>query len=69
MWLRRKKIGLTLPDALRLLLVRVAAEKAPAVRAAQAGCRNRGSNEGARRGELVKVGKPEKLLRSLNARS
>jgi DNA-damage-inducible protein J len=50
-----KKIGLTLSDAFRLLLVRVAAETVVAMKAA-------------RRGELVKVGKPDKLLQSLNAR-
>ncbi len=44
-----KKIGLTVSDAFRLLLVRVAAMQA------------------ARRGELIKVGKPDKLLQSLNA--
>jgi len=40
-----KGIGLTVSDAFRLLLVRVAA----------------------RRGELIKAGKPDRLLRSLNA--
>jgi len=54
-----KKIGLTVSDAFRLLLVRVAAEKALPFEPL---------NPNARRGELVKVGKPDRLLRSLNER-
>jgi DNA-damage-inducible protein J len=55
-----KKIGLTVSDAFRLLLVRVAAEKDPNAETVAA-------MKAARRGDLVKAGKPDKLLRSLNA--
>ena len=41
-----KKVGLTMSDAFRLLLVRVAAEKVPAIRAfTQSQRRNRSSHE------------------------
>ncbi len=62
-----KSIGLTVSDAFRLLLVRVATEKAlpfdPLVPSAE----TIEAMKAARRGELVKAGKPNKLLRSLNA--
>jgi DNA-damage-inducible protein J len=58
-----KAMGLTLSDAFRLLLVRVAKEKAlpfePLTETIEA-------MKAARRGELVTVGKPGKLLASLN---
>jgi DNA-damage-inducible protein J len=64
-----KKIGLTLSDAFRLLLVRVAAEKALPFEALKPNAETVAAMKAARRGQLVKVGKPDKLLRSLNARS
>ncbi len=62
-----KKIGLTLSDAFRLLLVRVAAEKALPFEPLNPNAETVAAMKAARRGELVKVGKPDKLLRSLNA--
>ena len=62
-----KKIGLTLSDAFRLLLVRVAAEKALPFEPLNPNAETVAAMEAARRGELVKAGKPDKLLRSLNA--
>jgi DNA-damage-inducible protein J len=62
-----KKIGLTLSDAFRLLLVRVAAEKALPFEPLNPNAETIGAMKAARRGELVKVGKPDKLLRRLNA--
>jgi DNA-damage-inducible protein J len=62
-----KKIGLTVSDAFRLLLVRVAAEKALPFEPLNPNAETVGAMKAARRGELVKVGKPDKLLRSLNA--
>ncbi|MGA3028579.1 MAG: type II toxin-antitoxin system RelB/DinJ family antitoxin [Bryobacteraceae bacterium] len=63
-----KKIGLTVSDAFRLLLVRVAAEKAPPFEPLNPNAETVAAMRAARRGELVKAGKPDKLLRSLNAR-
>ena len=60
-----KKIGLTVSDALRLLLVRVAAEKALPFEPLNPNAETVAAMKAARRGELVKVGKPNKLLRSL----
>jgi DNA-damage-inducible protein J len=62
-----KKIGLTLSDAFRLLLVRVAAEKAMPFEPLNPNAETVAAMKAARRGELVKVGKPDRLLRSLNA--
>ena len=62
-----KKIGLTLSDAFRLL-VRVAAEKALPFEPLNPNAETVAAMKAARRGELVKVGKPDKLLQSLNAR-
>jgi DNA-damage-inducible protein J len=62
-----KKIGLTVSDALRLLLVRIAAEKALPFEPLNPNAETVAAMKAARRGELVKVGKPKKLLRSLNA--
>jgi DNA-damage-inducible protein J len=62
-----KKIGLSVSDALRLLLVRVAAEKALPFEPLNPNAETVAAMKAARRGELVKVGKPDKLLRSLNA--
>jgi DNA-damage-inducible protein J len=62
-----KKIGLTVSDAFRLLLVRVAAEKALPFEPLNPSAETIAAMKAARRGELVKAGKPDKLLRSLNA--
>jgi DNA-damage-inducible protein J len=61
-----KKIGLTVSDAFRLLLVRVAAEKALPFEPLNPNAETVAGMKAARRGELVKAGKPAKLLRSLN---
>jgi len=63
-----KKVGLTVSDAFRLLLVRVAAEKALPFEPLNPNAETIAAMKAARRGELVEVGKPDKLLRSLNAR-
>src|SRR5512135_1472271 len=62
-----KKIGLTVSDALRLLLVRVAAEKALPFEPLNPNAETVAAMKAARRGELIKVGQPDKLLHSLNA--
>ena len=62
-----KKIGLTVSDAFRLLLVRVAREKALPFEPLNPNAETVAAMKAARRGELVKVGKPDKLLGSLNA--
>jgi len=62
-----KKIGLTISDAFRLLLVRVAKEKALLFEPLNPNAETIAGMKAARRGELVRVGKPDKLLRSLNA--
>jgi DNA-damage-inducible protein J len=64
-----KKIGLTVSDAFRLLLVRVAAEKALPFEPLNPNAETVAAMKAARRGELVKAGKPDELLRSLNAGS
>jgi DNA-damage-inducible protein J len=61
-----KKIGLTLSDAFRLLLVRIAAEKALPFEPLNPNAETVAAMKAARRGELVKVGKPDQLLRSLD---
>ena len=62
-----KKIGLTMSEAFRLLLVRVAKEKVLPFEPLNPNAETIAAMKAARRGELVKVGKPDKLLRSLNA--
>jgi len=62
-----KKIGLTLSDAFRLLLVRVAAEKALPFEPLKPKAKTVAAMNTARRGKLVKVGAPDKLLQSLHA--
>ncbi len=61
-----KAMGLTVSDAFRLLLVRVAAEKALPFEIRTPNARTVAAMEAARRGDLVKVGSPENLLASLN---
>jgi DNA-damage-inducible protein J len=60
-----KKIGPTVSDASCLLLVRVAAEKAPPFEPLNPNAETIRAMKSARWGELVKAGKPEKLLRRL----
>jgi DNA-damage-inducible protein J len=62
-----KKVGLTVSDAFRLLLVRVAAEKALPFEPLNPNAETVAAMKAARRGQLVKVGRPDKLLRSLSA--
>jgi DNA-damage-inducible protein J len=62
-----KKIGLTVSDAFRLLMVRVAAEKALPFEPLNPNTETMEAMKAARRGELIKAGKPKDLLRSLNA--
>jgi len=62
-----KEIGLTVSDAFRLLLVRVAAEKALPFEPLNPNAETVAAMKAARRGELIKAGKPDRLLRSLNA--
>ena len=63
-----KRIGLTVSDAFRLLLVRVAAEKSLPFEPLNPNAETVAAMKAARRGDLVRVGKPDKLIRSLNAR-
>jgi DNA-damage-inducible protein J len=60
-----KKIGLTVSDAFRL--VPVAAEKALPFEPLNPNAETIAAMPAARRGDLIKAGKPHKLLRSLNA--
>ena len=62
-----KKIGLTVSDAFRLLMVRVAAEKTLPFEPLNPNAETIAAMKAAGRGELVKAGKPKNLLRSLNA--
>jgi DNA-damage-inducible protein J len=62
-----KKIGLTVSDAFRLLLVRVAAEKALPFEPLNPNAETIAAMKAARRGKLINAGKPDTLLRSLNA--
>lgn len=62
-----KTIGLTVSDAFRLLLMRVAAEKALPFEPLVPNAKTIAAIKAARRGELVKAGKPKNLLKSLNA--
>jgi len=62
-----KTVGLTVSDAFRMLLVRVAAEKRLPFEPLVPNAETVEAMKSARRGKLTKVGKPEKLLRKLNA--
>lgn len=62
-----KKIGLTVSDAFRLLMVRVATEKALPFEPLNPNAETIAAMKASRRGDLIKAGKPEDLLRSLNA--
>jgi DNA-damage-inducible protein J len=59
-------IGLTVSDAFRLLMVRVAAEKALPFEPLIPNAETIEAIKAARRGELVTVGRPENLLNKLN---
>jgi DNA-damage-inducible protein J len=59
-------IGLTVSDAFRLLMVRVAAEKALPFEPLVPNAKTIEAIKAARRGELVAVGRPENLLGKLN---
>jgi DNA-damage-inducible protein J len=60
-------MGLSLSDAFRLLLRRVAAEKALPFEPLVPNAETVEAMKAARRGEVVTVGKPSGLLASLNA--
>ena len=62
-----KKMGLTVSNAFRLLLVRVAAEKALPFEPLNPNAETVAAMKAARRGELIKAGKADKLLGRLNA--
>jgi DNA-damage-inducible protein J len=59
-------IGLTVSDAFRLLMVRIAAEKALPFEPLIPNAETIEAIRAARRGELVTVGGPENLLKKLN---
>jgi DNA-damage-inducible protein J len=63
-----KKMGLTVSDAFHLL-VRGAEEKVLPFEALNPNAQSVAAMKAARRGDLVKVGKPDKLLESLNVSS
>jgi DNA-damage-inducible protein J len=60
-------MGLTVSDAFRMLLVRIATEKALPFDPLLPNDETIEAMKAARRGELTTVGKPENLLASLNA--
>ena len=60
-------MGLSLSDAFRLLLKRVAAEKALPFEPLVPNAETVEAMKAARRGDLVTAGKPKNLLASLNA--
>jgi len=61
------KIGLTLSDAFRLLLKRVAAEKKLPFEPLEPNAETIEAMQAARRGKTVTAGEPSKLIASLNA--
>jgi len=62
-----KAMGLTVSDAFRLLMVRIAREKALPFEPLVPNEETVEAMKAARRGELVTVGSPRELLTSLNA--
>lgn len=60
-------MGLTVSDAFRLLLTRVAADKALPFAPLTPNADTIAAMHAARRGDLVTVGSPDRLLASLNA--
>lgn len=61
-----KAMGLTVSDAFRLMMVRIAADKALPFEPLTPNAETIEAMRAARRGEVVKVGKPDNLLASLN---
>ncbi|MGA2903381.1 MAG: type II toxin-antitoxin system RelB/DinJ family antitoxin [Candidatus Korobacteraceae bacterium] len=61
-----KAMGLTVSDAFRLLMVRIAAEKTLPFEIRTPNAKTISAMKAARRGELVTAGRPAKLLASLN---
>jgi DNA-damage-inducible protein J len=57
-----KKIGLTVSDAFRLLMVRVAAEKTLPFEPLNPNAETIAAMKAARRGDLVRAGKPQDFL-------
>lgn len=60
-------MGLSLSDAFRMLLKRIAAEKALPFEPLVPNAETIAAMKAARRGEVVTVGKPANLIESLNA--
>ena len=60
-------MGLTVSDAFRMMMVKIAKEKALPFEPLVPNAETIEAMKAARRGELVTVGPPEKLLASLNA--
>ena len=60
-------IGLTVSDAFRLMMMRIAKDKALPFEPLIPNAETIEAMKAARRGDLVKVGSPEALLGSLNA--
>jgi DNA-damage-inducible protein J len=60
-------IGLTVSDAFRLMIMRIANDKALPFEPLAPNAETIEAMKAARRGDLVTVGKPENLLASLNA--
>jgi len=59
-------MGLTVSDAFRLMMVRIAKEKALPFEPLVPNAETIEAMKAARRGELVTVGSPDKLVKSLN---
>lgn len=60
-------MGLTVSDAFRLLMMKIAAEKALPFEPLVPNAETIAAMKAARRGELVTAGPPDKLIASLNA--
>jgi DNA-damage-inducible protein J len=60
-------MGLTVSDAFRMMMVRIATEKALPFAPLVPNAKTVAAMKAARRGELVTAGKPGKLLAKLNA--
>lgn len=60
-------IGLTVSDAFRMMMARIAAEKALPFEAFVPNAKTVAAMKAARRGEVITVGKSRKLLARLNA--
>ena len=62
-----KAMGLTVSDAFRLMMVRIAADKALPFEALIPNAETIEAMRAARRGDAIPAGKPDTLLASLNA--